>query len=51
MQVSGGATLGAALIEVGVQNVWNHAYRELEAGGFVSPGRPRSLYGTVRYAW
>ncbi len=51
MQLSGGAILGAALIEVGVQNVWNQAYRELEAGGFVSPGRPRSLYGTVRYAW
>jgi iron complex outermembrane receptor protein len=51
VQVSGSATLGAALIEVGVRNVLDQAYRELEAGGFVSPGRPRSVYGGVRYAW
>jgi iron complex outermembrane receptor protein len=51
LHVRGSATLGAALIEVGVQNVLDQAYRELEAGGFVSPGRPRSVYGTVRYAW
>jgi iron complex outermembrane receptor protein len=51
VHVSGSATLGAALIEVGVRNVLDQAYRELEAGGFVSPGRPRSVYGTVRYAW
>jgi outer membrane receptor protein involved in Fe transport len=49
--VSGSATLGAALIEVGVRNVLDQAYRELEAGGFVSPGGPRSVYGSVRYAW
>jgi iron complex outermembrane receptor protein len=51
VHVSGSATLGAALIEVGVRNVLDQAYRELEGGGFVSPGRPRSVYGTVRYAW
>jgi outer membrane receptor protein involved in Fe transport len=51
VHVSGGATLGAARLEVGVRNVLDHAYRELEAGGFVSPGQPRSVYGTLRYAW
>jgi outer membrane receptor protein involved in Fe transport len=51
LHVSGSATLGAALIEVGVRNVLDQAYRELEAGGFVSPGGPRSVYGSVRYAW
>jgi iron complex outermembrane receptor protein len=51
LHVSGGATLGATQIELGVRNVLDQAYRELEAGGFVSPGGPRSVYGTVRYTW
>jgi outer membrane receptor protein involved in Fe transport len=51
LHVSGGATLGATQIELGVRNVRDQAYRELEAGGFVSPGGPRSVYGTVRYTW
>ncbi|HYK83112.1 MAG TPA: TonB-dependent receptor [Gemmatimonadales bacterium] len=40
-----------ALISVGVRNVFNTAYRELEAGGFVSPGQPRSVYGRLRYTF
>ncbi len=40
-----------ALIEVGVRNLFDTVYRELEAGGSVSPGEPRSLYGSVHYAF
>jgi outer membrane receptor protein involved in Fe transport len=35
-------------VELGVRNLFDHAYRELEAGGFVSPGQPRSLYAELR---
>ena len=35
-------------LEVGVRNLFDRAYRELEAGGFVSPGRSRSLYAALR---
>jgi outer membrane receptor protein involved in Fe transport len=51
LHLSAGTTIGAARIELGVRNVLDQAYRELEAGGFVAPGGPRSVYGTVRYAW
>lgn len=51
VHVSGGTTLGAAMIELGVRNVFDQAYRDLEAGGFVSPGQLRWAYGSVRYAW
>jgi outer membrane receptor protein involved in Fe transport len=51
VHLSGGVRVGRGLIELGVRNVFDRAYRELEAGGFVSPGQPRSLFGTVRYAF
>lgn len=51
VHLSGGVRVSRALIELGVRNVFDTAYRELEAGGFVSPGSPRSLFGTVRYAF
>lgn len=51
LHVSGLLRRGAALVEVGVRNVLDQHFRELEAGGFISPGQPRSLYGTVRYAF
>ena len=35
-------------VEIGVRNLFNQAYRELEAGGFVSPGQTRSLYAELR---
>ncbi len=51
------AHLGAAIeiapgdeIEVGIRNLFNRAYPELEAGGYVSPGQPRSVYVTLRAA-
>jgi hypothetical protein len=32
-----------------VRNVLDKAYPELVAGGLVSPGQPRAVFGTVRY--
>jgi iron complex outermembrane receptor protein len=44
-----GWRLGSADLQVGVRNMLNHSYRELEAGGFVTPGEPRSVFGSIRY--
>jgi len=41
--------IGKAQLEVGVRNVLDKAYPELVAGGLVSPGQPRAVFGTVRY--
>jgi outer membrane receptor protein involved in Fe transport len=49
--LNGSVRIHQALIGLGVRNVFNTAYRELEAGGFVSPGQPRAVYGKVRYAF
>jgi outer membrane receptor protein involved in Fe transport len=49
LHASGGVRFGTVLVSVGVRNLLDHAYPELRAGGFVSPGQPRSVYGTVRY--
>lgn len=51
VHLSGGIRVGAVLLEMGARNVLDRRYAELRAGGFVSPGQPRSLYGTVRYTW
>ncbi|HTR82332.1 MAG TPA: TonB-dependent receptor [Bacteroidota bacterium] len=45
-----GRTIGNAWLEVGVKNLADKAYAELRAGGFVNPGQPRSVYGTVKYS-
>ncbi len=37
-------------LEFGVRNLLNRAYPELEAGGYVSPGQPRSVFVTLRAA-
>jgi iron complex outermembrane receptor protein len=36
------------LLEVGVRNLFDRAYRELRAGDFVTPGQPRALFATLR---
>ena len=41
--------VGRALLGIGVRNLLDHAYTELRAGGFVVPGQPRSVYGSVQY--
>ena len=48
-QLSGGLRLvPGAELDVGIRNLFDRAYPELEAGGFVSPGQPRSLFITLR---
>jgi len=49
LHASGGLRIGNAMLSLGVRNILNHAYPELRAGGFVSPGQPRSVYGSARY--
>jgi outer membrane receptor protein involved in Fe transport len=49
LHLSGGVRISTVLLSVGVRNLLDHAYPELRAGGFVSPGQPRSVYGTLRY--
>jgi outer membrane receptor protein involved in Fe transport len=49
IHLTGGLRLGGALVEVGIRNLFDRNYPEVRAGGFVSPGQPRSVYGTVRY--
>lgn len=50
VHLSGGIRIGRARVELGMRNVFDSAYRELEAGGFVSPGQPRAVFGTLYYA-
>jgi len=45
-----GVYAGSALIQLGVKNLADKAYPELVAGGYVVPGQPRSVYGTVKYS-
>jgi len=48
LHVSGGVRVGQrGLVEIGVRNVFNRAYPELRAGGYVSPGQPRSVFVTL----
>jgi outer membrane receptor protein involved in Fe transport len=51
LHLSASVRIHQALVAVGVRNVLNTAYRELEAGGFVSPSQPRAVYGKLRYAF
>ena len=51
LHVSGGIRVGSAQLELGVRNVLDRAYPELRAGGFVTPGQPRSVFGSIRYAF
>jgi iron complex outermembrane receptor protein len=49
VHVSAGARAWAAgELDVGVRNLLDRAYPELRAGGFVSPGQPRTVYVTLR---
>jgi outer membrane receptor protein involved in Fe transport len=49
VHVSGGVRVGSGELEVGVRNVLNSVYPELRAGGFVTPGQARAVFGSVRY--
>jgi outer membrane receptor protein involved in Fe transport len=50
LNVAGGVRVTRhARVLVGLRNVFDTAYRELESGAQVTPGQPRSIYVTVRY--
>jgi outer membrane receptor protein involved in Fe transport len=49
LHLSGGMLVGDAMVEVGVRNLLDRAYPELAAGGFISPGQPRTVFLTVQY--
>jgi outer membrane receptor protein involved in Fe transport len=49
LHLNGGVRLWSrAELDVGVRNALDRAYPELRAGGFVSPGQPRTVYATLR---
>ncbi len=50
LDFSAGDQMGPFAVEMGVRNALDRVYAELEAGGFVSPGQPRTLFATVRLA-
>ena len=50
LHASAGVRLGtSAHLDVGVRNLLNTRYRELESGYFITPGQSRTVYATVRY--
>ncbi|HEX4568466.1 MAG TPA: TonB-dependent receptor, partial [Vicinamibacterales bacterium] len=51
VHVSGGTRIGRAELQLGLRNVLNRVYPELRAGSFVTPGQPRSVFGSLRYAF
>jgi outer membrane receptor protein involved in Fe transport len=51
LHLNGGIRLGTVLLDLGIRNLLDHAYPELRAGGYVSPGQPRSVYGSARYVF
>jgi iron complex outermembrane receptor protein len=49
LHLSGGVRVWSrGELDVGVRNALDRAYPELRAGGFVSPGQPRTVYATLR---
>ena len=51
LHLSAGYRFASTTLDVGVRNVLDHSYPELRAGGFVSPGQPRTVFGTITYAF
>lgn len=49
--LTGSVRLGKATLQLGIRNLFDRKYPELRAGGFVSPGLPRTIYTTLRYDW
>jgi outer membrane receptor protein involved in Fe transport len=50
LHASAGVRLGSsAHLDVGLRNLLNTRYRELESGYFITPGQFRTVYATVRY--
>ena len=51
LHVGGTAKVGRSVVQLGIRNVFDHAYPELRAGSFVSPGRPRTLNADLRFTF
>jgi iron complex outermembrane receptor protein len=51
LHLSGGVLVRKVHVDIGVRNLLNRVYPELRAGGFVTPGQSRSVFGSVRYAY
>ncbi|HWC73805.1 MAG TPA: TonB-dependent receptor [Gemmatimonadales bacterium] len=51
LHVNVGTQIGRAELLVGIRNVLDHWYPELRAGGFVTPGQPRTVFGSVQYVF
>ncbi|HEY7876690.1 MAG TPA: TonB-dependent receptor, partial [Gemmatimonadaceae bacterium] len=51
LHLSGFLRVGSSQLQLGLRNLLNKAYPELVAGHVVSPGPPRSVYGTIRYSF
>ncbi len=51
LHLSGFLRVGSSQLQLGLRNLLNKAYPELVAGHVVSPGQPRSVYGTIRYSF
>ncbi len=50
VNASGSVRIGqGARLEIGVRNVLDTQYRELESGYFITPGQPATVYATVQY--
>jgi outer membrane receptor protein involved in Fe transport len=49
LHLTGGMGIGRGMLELGVRNILNRTYPELRAGGFVTPGQPRAVVGSLRY--
>jgi outer membrane receptor protein involved in Fe transport len=41
--------VGTTTLRLGVRNLLNKSYPEVRAGGFLSPGQPRSIYAGLSY--
>lgn len=51
IHLSGDVQLSHALVGLGIRNLFDRVYPELQAGGFVVPGQPRSVYASVQYVF
>ncbi len=49
LHASAGYIFGHTSLELGVRNLLDQKYVEVQAGNFVAPGQPITVYGSVQY--
>jgi len=49
LHASGSYRIGNAELQLGLRNLFDTVYPELRAGGYVTPGQPRSVFGAIKY--